>query len=51
MVGEDNKQISIVLPKEIVNKLELLAKEKCRTRSQQAAKIIIDYLNNIESQK
>jgi metal-responsive CopG/Arc/MetJ family transcriptional regulator len=42
-IGEENKQISITLPKYIVEKLELDAKKDVRKRSQQAAKIIIDF--------
>lgn len=37
------QQISVVLPKAVVGKLDKLSEEELRTRSQQAAKIIIDY--------
>lgn len=40
---EGNQQISVVLPKSIIDKLDQVADEELRTRSQQAAKIIIDY--------
>ena len=42
--GKNNQQIAIVLPKEIIKELDELANEEVRTRSQQCAKIIIDYL-------
>jgi metal-responsive CopG/Arc/MetJ family transcriptional regulator len=47
-VGENNQQITVVLPKLIVEKLDKLADKEVRTRSQQAAKIIIDYFKNYE---
>jgi metal-responsive CopG/Arc/MetJ family transcriptional regulator len=42
-LSPDTQQISVVLPKSIVEKLDKLSQEELRTRSQQAAKIIIDY--------
>jgi metal-responsive CopG/Arc/MetJ family transcriptional regulator len=39
-----NTQISVVLPQVIVDMLDKEAKENFYTRSQQAARIIIDYL-------
>lgn len=42
-ISKENTQISVVLPKEIVDKLDQDAEEELRTRSKQAAKIIIDY--------
>lgn len=45
-ISKDNTQISVVLPNEIVGKLDKDAEEELRTRSKQAAKIIIDYYKN-----
>ena len=45
----DNQQISVVLPKVTIEKLDKLADEELRTRSQQAAKIIIDYFKEKEA--
>lgn len=42
-LSPDTQQISVVLPKTIVEKLDKLSTEELRTRSQQAAKIIIDH--------
>ena len=42
-LAPNNQQINIVLPKIIVEEIDKLAEEELRTRSQQAAKIIIDY--------
>lgn len=42
-ISKENTQISVVLPNEIVDKLDKDAEEELRTRSKQAAKIIIDY--------
>ncbi|MGF7057225.1 ribbon-helix-helix domain-containing protein [Brassicibacter mesophilus] len=42
-ISKDNTQISVVLPNEVVEKLDKDATEELRTRSKQAAKIIIDY--------
>jgi metal-responsive CopG/Arc/MetJ family transcriptional regulator len=47
-VGKDSQQIAVILPKDVVEKLDDLAKSELRTRSQQAAKIIIDYLKTQE---
>lgn len=43
-VKETNKQVSIVLPKEIVDRLDKLANENYLTRSQQCARIIIEFI-------
>lgn len=43
-IKESNKQISIVLPKEIIDKIDKLADENYMTRSQQCARIIIKYI-------
>lgn len=50
-IKKDNQQISIVLPKDIVEKLDKLADYEFRTRSQQAAKIIADYLEKVDIEK
>ena len=42
-LAKDNQQISVVLPKSIIEKLDKLADSELRTRSQQTAKLIIDY--------
>ena len=43
-ISKDNIQISVVLPRDLVEgKLNDDAKEELRTRSKQAAKIILDY--------
>jgi metal-responsive CopG/Arc/MetJ family transcriptional regulator len=43
-LSEGNVQISVTLPKEIVEKyLDRDAKNELRTRSKQAAKIILEY--------
>lgn len=47
-VSDKNQQIAVVIPKTMVKKLDKLADKDIRTRSQAAAKIIIDYLNTIE---
>lgn len=47
-VSKDNQQITVVLPKDIVDKLDKIAKSEVRTRSQQAAKIILDYIEELE---
>ena len=47
-VSKDNQQITVVLPKLMVDKLDKLARIEIRTRSQQAAKIILDYFNKLE---
>lgn len=45
-ISNDNIQISVVLPKSLVEgKLDKDAKKELRTRSKQAAKIILDYYN------
>lgn len=46
--SKDNQQITIVLPIDIVKILDELAKKEVRTRSQQSAKIIIDFLKSHE---
>jgi metal-responsive CopG/Arc/MetJ family transcriptional regulator len=50
-IKNENQQISVVLPKSIVKKLDILATYEIRTRSQQGAKIIIDYINKIDFSK
>lgn len=43
-ISKDNIQISVILPRDLVEgKLNDDAKEELRTRSKQAAKIILDY--------
>lgn len=42
-ISEDKKQISVVLPQYIVELLDEDRKKELRTRSMQAAKIIMDY--------
>jgi metal-responsive CopG/Arc/MetJ family transcriptional regulator len=49
-IGEDNQQISVTLPKYIVELLEKDAKKEVRKRSQQAAKIIMDYYESKNKQ-
>lgn len=43
-IKESNKQVSIVLPKEIIEKIDKLADDNYLTRSQQCARIIIEYI-------
>jgi len=50
-IKDENKQISVVLSKEQVEQLDMLANYEYRTRSQQAAKILIDYLKTIDFSK
>lgn len=50
-IKDDNQQISAVLPKKYVEKLDLLAEYELRTRSKQAAKILIEYLRNYDFEK
>jgi hypothetical protein len=50
-IGEDKQQISVTLPKYIVELLEKDAKKEVRKRGQQAAKIIIDHYENNDCQK
>jgi metal-responsive CopG/Arc/MetJ family transcriptional regulator len=45
-VSKDKQQIAVILPKELVKLLDEIADKEFRTRSQQAAKIIGDYLIN-----
>lgn len=48
-ISKDNIQISVVLPRKLVEeKLDIDAKRELRTRSKQAAKIILDYYNYSE---
>lgn len=44
-VSEENQQVYLVLPKEIVEKIDKEAREEMRSRSKQMAKIILDYYN------
>ena len=45
-ISKDNIQISVVLPKDMVEgKLDKDARKELRTRSKQAAKIILDHYN------
>ncbi len=48
-IAKDNQQIAVILPKTTVEKIDKLAEEELRTRSQQAAKIIIDYFKEKEA--
>ena len=48
-ISKDNQQIAVILPKAIVDKIDKLAEEELRTRSQQAAKIIIDFFKEKEA--
>lgn len=50
-IGKGNKQISITLPEEIVEKLEKDAEIEVRDRSKQAAKIIIDYYRSKDNKQ
>jgi metal-responsive CopG/Arc/MetJ family transcriptional regulator len=43
-LSKDNIQISVVLPKEIVDRLDDIAESNYYTRSQQSARIIIEYV-------
>jgi metal-responsive CopG/Arc/MetJ family transcriptional regulator len=47
-ISEDKKQISVVLPQQIVDLLDKDRKKELRTRSMQAAKIIMDYYDKKE---
>lgn len=47
-LSKDKTQISVVLPREIVELLDIDAKVELRTRSQQAAKLIIKHYQNPE---
>ena len=49
MLSKDKTQISVVLPNKIVELLDKQSKEQLRTRSMEAAKIIIDYFNKQNS--
>lgn len=51
-ISKDNIQISVVLPRDLVeDKLDKDAKKELRTRSKQAAKLILDHYNYNESDK
>lgn len=43
MISDNNKQISVVIPIEIYNKIKADADNELRTVSKQVAKIVIDY--------
>ena len=43
-LSKDTTQISVVLPKDIVERLDAVAESNYYTRSQQAARIIIEHL-------
>ena len=43
-LSKDSVQISVVLPKLIVDRLDDIAESNYYTRSQQAARIIIEYI-------
>jgi len=43
MISENNKQISVVIPIEIYNKIKIDGDIELRTVSKQVAKILIDY--------
>lgn len=42
-LSNDNLQVYVTLPKELVSKIDKDAKTELRTRSKQIAKIITDY--------
>lgn len=47
-LSDKNIQISVTLPRQLVeDKLDVDAQRELRTRSKQAAKIIIDYYNKL----
>jgi hypothetical protein len=48
LISDDNIQISVVLPKWVVDLMDNDAKEELRTRSKQAAKILIDHYKEKE---
>jgi antitoxin component of MazEF toxin-antitoxin module len=48
-LSKGNTQISVVLPNDIVKRLDLDAEDELRTRSKQAAKIIINYYKKEDS--
>ena len=50
-VGKSNQQISITLPKEYIEQLDKIAEYEFRTRSQLAAKIIMEYLSKCDMSK
>jgi metal-responsive CopG/Arc/MetJ family transcriptional regulator len=50
-VSEDKKQIPVILPKDIVDLLDEERKKEVRSRSSQAAKIIMDYYGRKEKEK
>ena len=43
MISKNNKQISVVIPIELFNKIKLDGDNELRTVSKQVAKILIDY--------
>lgn len=45
MLSKDKTQISVTLPKTIVELLDKQAEKQLRTRSMEVAKIVIDYFN------
>lgn len=45
-LSEDNQQVCITLPKEIVEKIEQDAKKEMRSRSKQIAKVVIEQYEN-----
>ena len=48
-ISKDNIQISVVLPRELVEScLDIEAEKELRTRSKQVAKIVIDYYNGLK---
>lgn len=47
-LSKDTVQISVVLPKEVVEQLDAVAESNYYTRSQQAARIIIEYLKQLK---
>lgn len=51
MIKDTNKQISVVIPKEINEKLKHDAKKALSSRNWVARKIIVDYYKNKEKEK
>lgn len=48
MVSKENKRILVTLTKEEVEQIEILAKQEKRSISNFSAKIISDYLENLD---